>query len=282
MEKMCSSKLCAINGFYIINGYKFGYHKKLKNEMFRWKCTNKNCKSFIKVDIHQNIIANSTPHNHIPDDTTSLDRQKLSNVSKRKGLLDINIKPSKIIFAELSADDHIKSTSNDINLIRKNMYNARRSILQKLPINIEEVHNVLQDQPVLTAENENFVLVNDRQNNIILFSCDKNINLLIKLKTIYVDGTFQYCAKHFLQMFTVHGLINDYYIPLVFFLLCDKETETYTKAFTHLNDECSRRGFTFFPDTVFADFEMPIHKSIQTVWIDAKIKGCRFHLGQSW
>jgi hypothetical protein len=28
--------------------------------MFRWKCTNKNCKSFIKVDIHQNIIANKS------------------------------------------------------------------------------------------------------------------------------------------------------------------------------------------------------------------------------
>jgi len=84
-------------------------------------------------------------------------------------------------------------------------------------MNIEYVHNVLQEHPVLTAENENFLLVNDRENNIILFSCDKNISVLITLKTIYVDGTFQYCAKHFLQMFRIHGLINDHYIPLVFF-----------------------------------------------------------------
>jgi len=102
------------------------------------------------------------------------------------------------------------------------------------------------------------------------------------LETIYVDGTFQYCAKHFLQMFTIHGLINDYYIPLTFFLLPDKETQTYIKAFTHLNEECSKLRLIFSPDTVFVDFEISIQTAVQKVWATSKIKGCRFHLAQSW
>lgn len=78
------------------------------------------------------------------------------------------------------------------------MYHARRSIPPKIPINIDEVHNVLLEHPVFTAENENFVLVNDKQNHIVLFSCETNLCLLSGLKTIYVDGTFQYSEKHFL------------------------------------------------------------------------------------
>jgi len=36
---------------------------------------------------------------------------------------------------------------------------------------------------------------------------------------------------------------------------------------------------TFAPDTVFVDFEIAIHKAMCTVWTEAEIKGCRFHLG---
>jgi len=64
-------------------------------------------------------------------------------------------------------------------------------------------------------------------------------------------------------MFTIHGLINNYYIPLAFFLHPDKETQTYIKAFTHLSGECSKRGFIFSPDTIFADFEISIHTALQ-------------------
>jgi len=116
-------------------------------------------------------------------------------LQNEKALSDLSTRLSTIINGELSAD---------------------KIILPKIPLNKEDVHNVLQEHPVLTAENENFVLVNHSQSNI-LFSCDKNFNLLTKLETINVNGTFQYCEKHFLQIITVHGLIEDYYIPLAFF-----------------------------------------------------------------
>lgn len=71
------------------------------------------CKSYIKLDVHENVISDATFHKHVPDDPSHLNRRPLSNVSKRKVLLDISKKPSKIICAELSADNHIKSTVQD-------------------------------------------------------------------------------------------------------------------------------------------------------------------------
>lgn len=33
---------------------------------------------------------------------------------------------------------------------------------------------------------------------------------------------------------------------------------------------------------LFSDFEKPIHSAVLFVWPSVKLKGCRFHLDQSW
>jgi hypothetical protein len=33
---------------------------------------------------------------------------------------------------------------------------------------------------------------------------------------------------------------------------------------------------------VYADFEKAIHSAASFIWPESDIKGCRFHLGQSW
>lgn len=142
----------------------------LENEIQRWKCTNKNCKSFYKTDALENMICEPTSHNHDSNELAHLKRQKLNNGLKRKAITDISMKSSKLICTELSGGC-ITSTASDINLVRKNMYNARKTILPKLPTNSEEGHkNMLQQYQIFTAENETLVMVNDKQTNIILFS----------------------------------------------------------------------------------------------------------------
>ena len=86
------------------------------------------------------------------------------------------------------------------------MYNARRKLMPALPKSIDDVHEVLESMEIVTNRNTNFLLINDRQEKIIIFSCDTNLITLCKSKYIYyVDGTFSYCARFFKQMFTIHG-----------------------------------------------------------------------------
>jgi len=83
-------------------------------------------------------------------------------------------------------------------------------------------------------------------------------------------------------MFTVHGLQNSNYLPLLFFILPNKGIKTYEKAFTHIISECSKLSIIFSPKTVFADFEKAIHLALLKVWSSISLKRCRFHLAQSF
>jgi len=106
--------------------------------------------------------------------------------------------------------------------------------------------------------------------------------VLCEISTIFVDGTFRSCPKYFYQFFTIHGLVGESYIPLVYFLLPNQETETYVRLFEHTVNSCAQYQLIFSPDVVFIDFEIAIHTAAKLVWPKINIKGCRFHLGQNW
>lgn len=133
-----------------------------------------------------------------------------------------------------------------------------------------------------TNKNENFLLVNSKETNIVGFSTLSNLNVLCNSDTIFVDGTFKSCPKLYHQLFTVHCATNQSYVPLIYFLLPSKTTQCYLQAFQHLVIECKKNDLQFNPIRLYADFEKAINNAARHVWPSIEVKGCRFHLGQSW
>ncbi|KAE9522680.1 hypothetical protein AGLY_016902 [Aphis glycines] len=268
---------------FLIDGYKFRFHKNLKNNVDRYCCTKKACAAYIHLNNNEIIKKVLNHGNHEKDSDETLNRQTVSNQVKRKAIDDINEKPSKIIHSHLTQDVETLTTY-DLTLIRKNIHHARSSIMPKLPMDLNEL-NISSDNIshlLITNRNENFLLVNDNISNILLFSTETNLKFLSKIDTVFVDGTFKSCPKLLTQMFTVHGLQNGNYVPLLFFILSKKETKTYEKVFMHIISECNKLNLTFSPKIVFADFEKAIHLTFLKVWPSISLKGCRFHLAQSW
>jgi hypothetical protein len=150
MSKMLSEKLKELR---VVNGFKFRYHKLLSGGIRRWACTRKSCPAHIKIDVEGNTVESVLNHNHEPDTNKDLVRQQVSNKLKRKATEDICEKPSKLIHSELRREGISDLSLQDLEKIRKNMYEARTAILPPLPTTLEELHAVLNTYKRLMTNN---------------------------------------------------------------------------------------------------------------------------------
>jgi hypothetical protein len=246
----------------------------LADDIDRWTCGKRACKSYLKTNNLNTIVDKNIIHNHEKDDEKKLNRQKLSNISKRKAQDALHEQPAKIIRCKLAKSDIETIDAQDVRRIRKNIHTSRCSTVPKLPKTLSEIHNILNNYNLITNRGEIFLFINSSETNIIGFSCDSDLEVLRQIKSVFIDGTFKSCPKLFCQLFSIHSVKNNYYVLLVFFLLPNKTSDTYTKAFRLIQNYLS-------PNEIYMDFERAIHVAISEVWPLAQLKGCRFHLGQS-
>jgi hypothetical protein len=75
----------------------------------------------------------------------------------------------------------------------------------------------------MTNKNENFLLINDKETNIIIFTCLTNLKYLCTMEKVFMDGTFQFCVKFFYQFFVLHAIQNGIYTSLVYALLAKRQ-----------------------------------------------------------
>lgn len=271
----------------VVDGFKFYRDKDLKNAI-KWRCSQKGCKSYIHTDITgNNLIEHNDEHGgHLRPQ--NLQREMLSNSIKVEAKKDLKVRPSQSArqqIPNLPPDLKDDVTTDDLDRIRVNSYRARRSRFPAIPKSMDEVHealNALDPREIETSRSEEFLMRNDRGRNIIVFSTPSNLRFLAGCRKILMDGTFEYCVKHFKQMFTIHAVENKHYIPLVYALLPDKTKETYHALFDIVREECFLADTTFDPAEVAVDFEMGIHTALRECFPGVTIIGCRFHLTQSW
>jgi len=85
-------------------------------------------------------------------------------------------------------------TTQDINAIRKSVYYVRSKSLPKLSKSTEEAQDGLDKINITTLTGENFLFFNDKASNIVMLTCNTNINILKENRCIYVyvDGTLKY------------------------------------------------------------------------------------------
>lgn len=101
-------------------------------------------------------------------------------------------------------------------------------------------------------------------------------------ETLYIDGTFKYRTKYFLQLFTIHAYRNGAFVPVVFCLLQNKNQNSYTAVWEILREKCLFMNKYLEPKALVTDFEVSIHQSAKEMFPDITIVGCHFHLSQSW
>lgn len=272
------------NPLIIYESFKFRKHRELKKfGEIVWACTNKNCPA--KVYTLNSVFSRiSGSHNHVVNECV-INRQRISNAVKRKAEQGSCFeRPSKLIHLEINKqkDTLTSLSSKDMRYISQTINHTKRKTLPKLPKSSNDVQEFLDKNEIQTSKNESFVFINDRQSNIVVFSCKSNVEFMCLQDTLFMDGTFDYCPKFFLQMFSIHAFTNNIYVPVAFCLLKNKQKSTYKSLFELLRNKCTDLNLNFNPLKIVIDFEMGIHSSANDIFTNALIVGCRFHLAQSW
>lgn len=278
-----TSKMFSVRGseMLVLENFKYRKAHTSKEGVTRWRCSVSSCTAKVYTcGGDTNIINTNKIHNH--EVSKTLDRHVISNICKRKAVCDFLEKPSKIIRRAIENTSSANVTVTDVSCIRKSFYRARRTVYPTLPKTIDAVHIALDKLSPTTSENENFLLVNDKTENLVVLSCSTNLKFLCSLEKLYMDGTFEYCTRYFCQMFSIHGMENGHYIPLAFCLLRDKRKTTYVNCLRSIVGECAKLQLNLVPKFVVIDFEEAIHSAVSEVWENAQIQGCRFHLTQAW
>ncbi|CAI6349412.1 unnamed protein product [Macrosiphum euphorbiae] len=263
----------------VLNNFKFFKHHTSKKNEITWRCVINKCSAKVYT-LGQNAQLINTDkscfdHNHASDST--LNRQQISNACKRKAVDSIVEKPSKIIRKEVSNyANEGDLIAPDLKLIARNIHNARMHCFPKLPTSRKEVHEILSLLDIKTNRGELFLYENDALNEIVIFSCKTNIDLLKELDVLYMDGTFNYSDKYYTQLYTIHGIKNGVYIPLMFCLLPNKEKKTYIALLKTI------KIAGVIPKKIILDFEIAMHQAVFEIFPETEVFGCRFHLGQAW
>lgn len=264
----------------------FIYRKKrVGQENVLWQCTKSTCNSIAYLCLnYQEQFQNFRvvrDHNHNPP---IVEIQKKLYLNEMKKVIKLtNNAPRSIVNAVLRGSEAsvITSVGKKEN-IYKNLRNYRRLIINpkpyiyktiKLSQKLSQTHT-LQKFYRFGPDNLNGI---EFSNDILIFYSDSQIENL-KVNTLWsVDGTFQVVPKPWFQLFTISYIVNNQIMPSIFVILKNKKQSTYEKMFfiiKTLNSELT-------PNTIISDFEYASLKAIKNSFLNANLKCCQFHLGQS-
>lgn len=189
------------------------------------------------------IISGNFDHVHPAETTKNIQRQRLKQAVKRKATKDLCTKPSKIISREilLSEDRCTDLEPNDYKAVRQALYRERAKLRPKLPESrkdtFEKLEEYLSKQSYL-----DMIHHIDYEAEMILFFNISSLELLCEPgNDVFGDGTFQFCAKHFSQLYTLHVHKNGHYIPCVYILLESKTQAAYRNMLLTLCHICESK-----------------------------------------
>ncbi|XP_071853383.1 uncharacterized protein [Apostichopus japonicus] len=117
---------------------------------------------------------------------------------------------------------------------------------------------------------------NGRDDRILLFATQRSMDFLSTCHHWFMDGTFKSSPPQFAQIYTVHGLRRGRNIPTAYALLPNKREETYVELLRQV-----QQLTLVAPTSVLTDFEVGAMNAIKTVYPEANVQGCLFHLCQS-
>lgn len=274
MEKIESQKGKAI---ILVEGYRYRKDRANADGSTTWRCCKKDgCRGRMKM--LNDVVLSSSEHNHAPDPAKNEAAKVVSAIRKRA--VEGVEKPRQIIQQaragiSMEVAPHLPAYVASQRAIERQR--KRNQLPYPNPQNVAEI--TIPEPLQTTTRGQNFVLWDSGPTDVyrmMMFGTMDNINRLQQNEHWFVDGTFRVAPVIFYQVFTIHALIDNKAVPLVYCLIQDKTEATYIRVFEKIVELLP----TVNPASIMSDFEKATQNAIQHVFPNARLVGCLFHLGQ--
>ncbi|CAF2057294.1 unnamed protein product [Rotaria magnacalcarata] len=282
-----------------LHGYSYEYVTTMKYKKIKWRCKEirraAKCGSKIytgsnlgtdKMPVYQYIGSNNVCHSHDPD----FDKQKLAIFNyqlKNTAESNKSIPPSKLI-NQLTTD--MKLNDKQITMIPKvqtlcrKVHRARSRTLPCIPRSL--IFDI-PDNFSFTSSGEKFIVFDhlylNRTKRIIGFASPLQLRKLFSSPLICLDGTFPIVPKCYKQLLIIQSIDATSYeaTPVLYALLNDKKTYTYTLIFQALKRTAKQMQMKFSPNRIITDFEKSMITTVRKQLPTTIHQGCLFHLYQA-
>ncbi|CAG2211533.1 unnamed protein product [Mytilus edulis] len=260
--------------------------KKQKNDHILWRCTKRNktinCPATVIQD-GDNFKPGMKEHVH-PAEPGSVIAVMIKKEIKAKARDAVFGQSSKTIVTSVlrqHADiDAPEPSRPNPSSLQRTCNRVTASLTPDDPKDLDfELDLDYLDQKAPDFYQKDVVVGNNRH---LIFYTDRQLQLLAKAKTWYMDGTFRIVNAPWMQMFSIHAFVRSgdsmKQVPLVFCFMSGKSQEDYYQVLRaidrRLPEHLKLQGMV-------VDFEAGLWQALRQRFPGTPIQGCAFHWAQA-
>ena len=167
-----------------------------------WRCQNHKAGCLARATSEGSSVIVRREHNHPPNPAQTT--TQLAIVGMRKRARDESTSINIIYDDQLEALSQEQNSADalaqlpSLESIRSSLYRARHENTPILPIHRRDVN--LSTRLTKTQSGEDFLLVDDGDDKILIFATEENLRLISDADAFYIDGTFSTCPSLFFQV----------------------------------------------------------------------------------
>lgn len=262
------------------NGYLYHRERSSPNcEVVYWRCINRaNKKCHARVHTAgEHVFKHVGEHNHAGN-AAFVKKEMAVNQLKRTAL-ESNEAPQLLIANMASGvSAPVAVCLPPVDSLKRIVRRVRQGEDGHPPNPSNRKDFVLADNYKLSEKKEMFLAfdsghVDDR---MLVFATSGNLKILARSKHWFCDGTFDASPAIFQQLYTIHALLDDKIVPVVYALLPGKKESLYRVLFNKLKELVPGLA----PESVMTDLELAAINAMQKTFTDVKVRLCFFHFTQ--
>lgn len=266
------------------NGYVYLYDKNVANGTKKaWRCEQRgNCKGRVYSDRHDNedSVEIIISHNHGAD-AAHVEVSRARTIIKERAL-NTQENPSQITnTVSQSMTVAAKGRFPKQDVVRKVIQRVRNQVTAAPAQPINRASIIIPDNyrnyEYTPGQTETFLIADSGENDankILIFGRASTASWVGRVRKIYVDGTFSLAPKLFSQLFVIMAEREQFVLPILYILLPNKEQATYERMLEMIVNAWPNLN----PIAISMDYELALINSFSSVFPEAEIHGCLFHL----